>query len=257
MIFAGGSLGARLEAAFGRAEPRHFEWQTAHPIVSRHERDLVRRAFMPLGTRILDAGCAEGATLFHLGDPAGATGLDLFEEKLTFARAHVKNAQFVQGSLYALPFADGAFDQVIVRDVIHHLDEPERAVAELARVLAPGGRVDVLEPCRNNPLILVHALLKPEERGELRSDAPFLERLLARELTVEKRERLQPLPLHRLAYHPGLGRAALRPGSLIGELLATLERGSGRFLPRACWAYVHVRAHHGLSVDPTRTPPAQ
>jgi SAM-dependent methyltransferase len=238
----GGPLGSRLEAAFGRAEPRHFEWQTAHPIVSRHERKLVRSAFLPLGTRILDAGCAEGATLFHLGDPVGATGLDLFEEKLAFARSRVKNAEFVQGSLYALPFADGAFDQVIVRDVVHHLDEPARAFAEIARVLAPGGRVDVLEPCRNNPLILIHGLVKPEERGELRSDVPFLERLLAQHFQVDGCQRYQPLPLHRLLYHPGLGKAALRPGSAASEVIGALERELERVVPRVCWAYVRVRA---------------
>lgn len=242
MSTGGGPLGARLRAAFGRAEPRHFEWQTAHPIVSRHERELVRSAFMPLGARILDAGCAEGATLFHLGDPAGAVGLDLFEEKLDFARAHLKNARFVKGSLYELPFADGAFDQVIVRDVIHHLDEPERGIAEIARVLAPGGRVDVLEPCRNNPLILLHGLLKPEERGELRSDAPFLRRLLTNHFEIDGCHRYQPLPLHRMLYHPGLGKAALRPGSAASEVLGAVERELERVVPRVCWAYVHVRA---------------
>ncbi len=232
----------KLEGAFGRAAPRHFEWQTAHPIVSRHERTLVRRAFLPLGKRVLDAGCAEGATLFHLGDPAGATGLDLFEDKLAFARTQVKNAKFVQGSLYALPFDDGAFDHVIVRDVVHHLDQPERAFAEISRVLVPGGRVDVLEPCRNNPLILLHGLLKPEERGELRSDMPFLERLLANAFELEDHHRYQPLPIHRVLYHPGLGKAVLRPGSAASELLGAVERELERVVPRVCWAYVHVRA---------------
>lgn len=243
MSIGGGRLGARLEAAFGRADPRHFEWQTTHPIVAHHERQLTRRAFMPLGSRVLDAGCAEGATLFHLGDPVGAVGLDLFEDKLAFARTRLKNARFVAGSLYELPFDDGAFDHVIVRDVVHHLDEPERGMAEVARVLAPGGRVDILEPCRNNPLILLHALLLPEERGELRSDGPFLERLVRPRFELERCERYQPLPLHRLFHHPGLGKAALRPGGTAGELLGALERELERVVPRVCWAYVHVRAH--------------
>ncbi|MBL8744415.1 MAG: class I SAM-dependent methyltransferase [Myxococcales bacterium] len=242
MSAAGRSLEAALEGAFGHAEPGHYEWQTGHPIVSRHERALVRSAFLPLGSRVLDAGCAEGATLFHLGDPPGSVGLDLFDEKLDFARTQVKNARFVKGSLYELPFEDGAFDHVIVRDVIHHLDEPERAVTEIARVLTPDGRGDVLEPCRNNPLIFLHGLLKREERGELRSDAPFLRALLAERFVVVGCERHQPLPLHRLLYHPGLGRVALRPGSALSELAGAVERELERVIPRPAWAYVHVRA---------------
>lgn len=235
-------LEERLEGAFGRAEPRHFEWQTAHPIVGREEAALVQRAFLPLGERVLDVGCAEGATLFHLGDPYGAIGVDLFEPKLVFARSVVKNAIFMQGSIYELPFPKGQFDHVIVRDVIHHLDEPERAITELARVLSPDGRIDILEPCRNNPLILLHALVRREERGELRSNAHFLRWLLEPEFELTTIERYQPLPLHRLFFHPGLGKRALTPKGTASNVLGSIERALERVMPRPLWAYVHARA---------------
>lgn len=232
-----------LEAAFGQAAPEHLDWQTANPYVAERERELVRAAFLPLGERVLDLGCAEGATLIHLD--AGAlpcTGVDLFEPKLEVARRRLPGCRFVAGSAYALPFEDASFDHVLVRDVVHHLEEPERAVDEIARVLAPGGRVDVLEPCRYNPLIALHALTQPAERGELRSTGPFLQRLLARRFRVASVTRHQALPIHRLVFHPSFGwpRAAARPA--VRATVDAFERLASRVVPAFAWAYLHVRA---------------
>src|SRR5260221_272776 len=147
-----------LHEAFAKAQPDHYAWQTAAPYVADRERELCRRAFLPLGARLLDVGCGGGATLHPPGEPAGAVGVDLFDDKIAFARERLPRCTFAPASAYQLPFERGRFDQLIVRDVIHHLDEPDRFVRECARVLEPGGRVDVLEPCRYNPLIFVHAV---------------------------------------------------------------------------------------------------
>lgn len=230
-----------LEATFGRAEGAHFAWQTRHAMVAREEAALVRAAFLPLGQRVLDVGCAEGATLFHLGSPPGAVGVDLFAEKIAFARSAVPSCTFVQGSAYELPFEDGRFDHVIVRDVIHHLRDPERVIDEIDRVLANGGRVDLLEPCRYNPLIFVHAATNRAERGELRSTATFLESIVAGRFRVERTQRMQALPIHRLVFHPKLGRPELARSSLVERWVQRFERAAARVIPRAAWAYVHVR----------------
>ncbi len=232
-----------LEGAFGKAAPLHYDWQTEHRVVGARERDLVRRAFEPLGKRLLDLGCAEGATLYHLGEPEGATGVDIFEDKLAFARERLPRCKFVCASGYELPFESGAFDHVIVRDVIHHMDEPDRAVDEIERILAPGGRVDVLEPCGRNPLILIHALANKAERGELRSTPSYLSGLLGRRLERVEVERFQALPIHRIVYHPQMGSPDLgeRPG--VERLVDGLEGLSALLLPRALWAYIHVRAY--------------
>lgn len=230
-----------LEAAFGAAAPAHYTWQTEGPFVSERERDLVRAAFLPLGSRVLDLGCAEGATLYHLGSPQGAVGVDLFEDKLAFARGRLEGCEFVKASAYELPFESARFDHVIVRDVIHHLDEPDRAMVEIARVLSPGGRVDVLEPCRNNPLILVHALSHKEERGELRSTLTFLRALVGRHFEVERTLRLQALPIHRLVLHPEMGRPALGRRPFVRRALEVLEGAAEKVMPAWSWAYVHVR----------------
>jgi len=231
-----------LEAAFGDAAPDHYEWQTQSPFVAERERELVRAAFLPLGERVLDLGCAEGATLYHLGEPEGAVGVDLFEDKLAFARSRLPACRFVVGSAYELPFDDASFDHVLIRDVVHHVDEPERAASEIARVLSPGGRVDVLEPCRYNPLILVHALTKPEERGELRSSMRFLTQLLTPHFDVVAQTRHQAFPLHRIVFHPDMGRPSWGSIGSVRRAVDAVERFADRVVPRVARAYLHVRA---------------
>jgi SAM-dependent methyltransferase len=228
--------------AFADAAPDHFAWQTAGPFMARQEEELVRRAFLPLGKRVLDVGCGEGATLFHLGQPEGAVGIDLFEEKLSFARTRLPACRFVTASCESMPFDPGSFDHVLVRDVVHHLDEPERMVDECRRVLAPGGRIDVLEPCRYNPLIFLHALTNPAERGELRSTVPFLVNLLSRRFAVTATSRFQAMPIHRVVLHPQLLGPRLESDSRVHEALAAVERVAHSVVPQAFWAYIHVRA---------------
>jgi hypothetical protein len=115
-------------------------------------------------------------------------------------------------------------------------------VDEIARVLAPGGRVDVLEPCRYNPLIALHALTQPAERGELRSTRGFLEGILARRLRVVSFARHQPMPVHRLVFHPKLGFPAAAGDPRVRAAVDGVERLAARVVPAFAWAYLHVRA---------------
>jgi SAM-dependent methyltransferase len=227
-----------LRDAFGDAAPEHMAWQTQSPYVSERERALVRAAFLPLGARVLDLGCGEGATLVHLDAPNGAVGVDLFEPKLVLARQVLPGCRFVAASADALPFPDGSFDHVLVRDVLHHIDEPGPAMREIRRVLAPGGRVD-------NPLIALHALTQPAERGMLRSTVPFLTELMSRIARVVSVERHQAMPLHRLVFHPTYSspRAAAIPR--VRAAVAAVERLAERVVPRWSWAYIHVRGAIG------------
>jgi SAM-dependent methyltransferase len=94
----------------------------------------------------LDAGCGDGRYLVAVGHGAAClTGLDLSERILATARSALDaaglEADLRQGNLEALPFPDAEFDVALCTQVIEHLLAPERGVAELVRVLRPGGRL--------------------------------------------------------------------------------------------------------------------
>lgn len=93
------------------------------------------------GTRLLDVATGPGYAAAKASERgADAVGLDFSETMLDHARAHVPGVEFVLGDATALPFEDGTFDAVVAAFVLLHLAAPERAVAEAARVLRPGGR---------------------------------------------------------------------------------------------------------------------
>ncbi len=98
--------------------------------------------------RALDAGCGTGAFLLPLARrlaPQGATviGLDLAEGTLGQARAGVQAeglpVDCIIGDVEALPFDDNSFDLVLANYMLYHVPNLERAIAELRRVLRPGG----------------------------------------------------------------------------------------------------------------------
>jgi 2-polyprenyl-6-hydroxyphenyl methylase/3-demethylubiquinone-9 3-methyltransferase len=93
------------------------------------------------GRRVLDAGCGGGLVARELA-AAGAevVGVDRSLGSLGVAR-RATNGSFhpAQGRLERLPFAAASFDAVVAADVLEHLPDLPAAVAELARVLAPGG----------------------------------------------------------------------------------------------------------------------
>jgi len=92
-------------------------------------------ACVPSGARVLDLACGDGLLMTHLG--ARAVGLDLSREELGLARG--RTPRVVQGRAQALPFADASFDACTCHLAFMLFDDPERVVAELARVLVPGG----------------------------------------------------------------------------------------------------------------------
>src|SRR5689334_17094558 len=93
-------------------------------------------------TRLLDVGCGSGLALRLAADRgADVSGLDASARLLEHARRRVPGAPLEQGELEDLPFADGSFDAVTGFNSFQYATRPAAALAEAARVLAPGGRV--------------------------------------------------------------------------------------------------------------------
>ena len=103
----------------------------------------------------LDHGVAEVTTTRRWLDAIEAAG-----ESPAGARAHV-----VRGDLRALPFPDASVDRVIAAEVLEHVPDDAAAIAEIARVLAPGGRVAVTVP-RYGPERICWALSKAYHANE-------------------------------------------------------------------------------------------
>jgi SAM-dependent methyltransferase len=90
---------------------------------------------------ILDVGCGPGyvsAAAVERG--AIPTGLDFSEEMIAIAKKKFPGIEFRQGDAQNLPFANASFDRVVANFALLHLADPERACAEAARVLKPGGK---------------------------------------------------------------------------------------------------------------------
>jgi ubiquinone/menaquinone biosynthesis C-methylase UbiE len=113
------------------------------PLVRFVESRRIARVFALLDARpshrVLEVGCGAGHLLARL--PAGRpVGVDLAESLLARTAARLRGrAALAQADAGALPFAAHAFDRVYCSEVLEHLVDPAGAVAEIARVLRPGG----------------------------------------------------------------------------------------------------------------------
>lgn len=102
--------------------------------------------------RILDTGCGPGGLLSELAmlfPDARLTGVDISENMISMARSSVPNCQLFVDDVESLPFGDGEFDLVVNCVSFHHYPRPNIAIAELCRVLAPGGALFLLDSTRD------------------------------------------------------------------------------------------------------------
>ena len=173
------------------------------------------------GTRLLDLGCGPGTiTAAAAARGARATGIDLAAGMLALGRERHPHIELVEGDAEALPFADGAFDALVGGFILNHLPAVETAVAEVARVLAPGGRMAVAvwqRPERNRLLGELTAAVRDAGvpvRGGL-PDGPDPYRLA------------DPAAMEALLAAAGAASAAARPFTLVHEAAGAEELWDG------------------------------
>lgn len=111
---------------------------------------LVAAAGERVTGRILENGCGVGMYVQHL-EPFGGniTGLEFDLDRAREAAAHSPN--ILNGAGENLPFSSGLFDLIVSHEVIEHVQDDRRAVQEMVRTLAPGGRAVIFCPNRGYP----------------------------------------------------------------------------------------------------------
>ena len=161
------------------------------------------------GLRWIDVGCGNGAfteLLVERCAPAEVQGIDPSEGQLAFARTRpaARVAQFRQGGAMALPFSEDKFDAAVMALVIFFVPDPAKGVAEMVRVVCPGGTVAAyawdmlgggfpLEPIRAEMRAMGVSPLMPPSADASRMEAlrelwtsAGLEAVETREITVQR-----------------------------------------------------------------------
>ena len=120
-----------------------------------HDRDvlevLVRSAAHGPGRRCIDVGCGPGIVLEALARHGGeVVGVDVTPEMVQLAqercrKARLENVRVQVGPGETLPFPDGHFDSAVTRTVLHHVQDPHVVLAEMTRVVRPGGRMVIAD----------------------------------------------------------------------------------------------------------------
>jgi ubiquinone/menaquinone biosynthesis C-methylase UbiE/DNA-binding transcriptional ArsR family regulator len=145
---------ARAEAAQAYFKAHAGEWDQIRALhVAEMEVEAAMDAALGQGpfTLLVDLGTGTGRILELFAPRADrALGFDLNTAMLNYARmklerAGLSHAQVRHGDLHDVPLSDGAADAVVLHQVLHFLDDPAAAITEAARLLAPGGKLLVVD----------------------------------------------------------------------------------------------------------------
>ncbi len=110
------------------------------------------------GERVVDLGCGTGVftSLFKHEHGLNISGLDISALSMERAQRDYPEIPFMTGDVEYLPYPDDHFDGVTMVGVVHHFPEPEKFIAEVYRILKPGGRFVAFDPNRRNPFFYLY-----------------------------------------------------------------------------------------------------
>lgn len=134
--------------SFGGSAPENYERYFVPAIGAPVARDLVEVAALRSGERVLDVACGTGVVTRlaaeRVGDAGSVAGSDIHPGMLAVARASAPpdaSITWYETAAEAMPLADGAYDVVLCQMGLQFFSNKPAALREMARVLAPGGRV--------------------------------------------------------------------------------------------------------------------
>ena len=106
---------------------------------------LARRYGRP-GARLLEVGSGMGHLVGQLADTFKTYGIDVNHWAVDRSKEVAEKSHLQTASAQEIPFADGAFNVVIIKHIVEHLPDPAKAIAEIGRVTEPGGTLILATP---------------------------------------------------------------------------------------------------------------
>lgn len=124
--------------------------------LKRRARRIIEELNPKQNEKIIDLGCGTGYYLFLLSClpvKLRLTGFDNDARAQAEARDFLsnKNIRFVIGDLHKMPFHDNSFDKAVLSEVLEHVEDDDRVLKEISRILKPGGSLTVSVPSQNYP----------------------------------------------------------------------------------------------------------
>ena len=98
------------------------------------------------GTRLLEIGSGMGHLVGQLEDTFDTFGMDLNHWAVKQSKAVIQRTNLQTASAQELPYKDGAFNVVIIKHIVEHLPDPQKAIQEIGRVTEPGGTLILATP---------------------------------------------------------------------------------------------------------------